>query len=428
MNLWTRKPATESGLKPSNSCPLCSSDPSTVHRMTDQNKLVANIWKLYAIQSCRWFLLLMPIVVLFFRENGLSLEQVFIVHAWYSACVILFEVPSGYFADRLGRRRSLLFGSVFVSLGFAAYAFSYTFYEFLAAEFFIAVGAGFISGSDSALLYDSLIQLNRQEEYQKIAGRLTSMSSFSEGFAGILGGFMAVISLRTPVIWQAWVMLLMIPLAWSLVEPKRELLEKGESSFRAILKIVRYSLHGHKEVKWLILYSSLVGTSTLTIVWFVQPFMELVNVPLAWFGISWAVLQFAVGVFAILAHRIETWLGRKVSLVSLILISSAGYLLLSQLEVIWAGVLFFLFYLVRGINGPVLNDYINRCVESNIRATVLSVKSLIGRLMFMILGPLAGWVADVYSLGAALLLCGVIFLVFGITFLFFLQRHQILSR
>jgi MFS family permease len=396
--------------------------------MTDPNKLVANIWKLYAIQACRWFLLLMPTVVLFFRENGLSLEQVFIVHAWYSACVILFEVPSGYFADRLGRRLSLLYGSVFVSAGFGAYAISYSFYEFLAAEFLIAVGAGFISGSDSALLYDSLIQLNRKEEYQKIAGRLSSMSNFSEGVAGILGGFLAVISLRTPVIWQAWVMVLMIPLVWSLVEPERKLPAKGESSFRAILKIVHYSLHGHKEVKWLILYTSLVGTSTLTIVWFVQPFLELVNVPLSLFGISWAVLQFAVGIFAILAHRIESFLGRRTALVSLILISSAGYFLLSQFQMIWAGLFFFLFYLVRGINGPVLNDYINRCVDSDIRATVLSVKSLVGRMMFMVLGPLAGWVADVYSLSEAFLLCGVIFLVFGSVFLFFLGRHQVFSR
>jgi len=396
--------------------------------MTDPNKLVANIWKLYAIQACRWFLLLMPTVVLFFRENGLSLEQVFIVHAWYSACVILFEVPSGYFADRLGRRLSLLYGSVFVSAGFGAYAISYSFYEYLAAEFLIAVGAGFISGSDSALLYDSLIQLNRKEEYQKIAGRLSSMSNFSEGVAGILGGFLAVISLRTPVIWQAWVMVLMIPLVWSLVEPERKLPAKGESSFRAILKIVHYSLHGHKEVKWLILYTSLVGTSTLTIVWFVQPFLELVNVPLSLFGISWAVLQFAVGIFAILAHRIESFLGRRTALVSLILISSAGYFLLSQFQMIWAGLFFFLFYLVRGINGPVLNDYINRCVDSDIRATVLSVKSLVGRMMFMVLGPLAGWVADVYSLSEAFLLCGVIFLVFGSVFLFFLGRHQVFSR
>jgi hypothetical protein len=84
------------------------------------------------------------------------------------------------------------------------------------------------------------------------------------------------------------------------------------------------------------------------------------------------------------------------------------------------------FYLVRGINGPVMNDYINRCVDSDIRATVLSVKSLVGRLMFIVVGQMAGWVSGVYSLSTAFLVCGVTFLLFGVLFLVFLQRNKIL--
>ena len=113
-------------------------------------------------------------------------------------------------------------------------------------------------------------------------------------------------------------------------------------------------------------------------------------------------------------------------MVSLIMLAAAGYFALSQLQALWAAPLLLLFYLVRGINGPVLMDYINRCVSSDIRATVLSVKSLIGRVMFTILGPIAGWVYDVYSLSAAFALCGTVFLVFGVVFLFFLRRNDAL--
>jgi len=81
---------------------------------------------------------------------------------------------------------------------------------------------------------------------------------------------------------------------------------------------------------------------------------------------------------------------------------------------------------VRGINGPVLNDYINSCVSSDIRATVLSVKSLVGRLMFVLLGPLVGWVNDSYSLSVAFVVCGFTFLGFGVLFLIFLQRNKVL--
>jgi MFS family permease len=167
-------------------------------------------------------------------------------------------------------------------------------------------------------------------------------------------------------------------------------------------------------------------TSTLPIVWLVQPYLQSIDWPLALFGAAWAALQFSVGLFAINAHRIESLLGRKKSLVSLILFSSTAYLLLGLFQSVWAIAFLFVFYFVRGINGPVLNDYINRCVSSDIRATVLSVKSLVGRVMFVVLGPAVGWVSDVYSLSAAFVFCGAVFLSFGAVFLYFLHRNEVL--
>jgi hypothetical protein len=81
---------------------------------------------------------------------------------------------------------------------------------------------------------------------------------------------------------------------------------------------------------------------------------------------------------------------------------------------------------VRGINGPVLNDYVNRLVSSDIRATVLSVKNLVGRLMFVILGPAIGWVNDAYSLSMAFLVLSAIFLILGLLSLFCLHKNKVL--
>ena len=388
--------------------------------------VAGNVWKLFAIQACRWFLLLMPILVLFYQDNGLSLHDVFLVQAFFSICIILFEVPSGYFSDRLGRRTSLLIGSVVGAIGFGVYAFAHEMTHFLLAQFLIAIGASFLSGTDSAMLYDTLLQLGRQGEFQKVAGRYGSIGNFSEGAAALVGGSLALISLRTPLYAQAVLMTCLIPLAWSLVEPERSRLEPTESNLRAVLRIVHYALHGHAEVKWLILYSSLVGTSTLTIVWFVQPYLVAADLPLVWFGTAWAILQFSVGLFALMAYRIERALGRRKAMISLIAMSALGYFGLSQFQELWAAPILLLFYLVRGINGPVLADYINRCVSSDIRATVLSIKALVGRVMFAIIGPIAGWVSDVYSLSAAFALCGVVFLSFGAVFLLFLRRNDVL--
>ena len=191
--------------------------------------VAGNIWKLFIIQACRWFLLLMPVLVLFYQENGLSLQDVFIVQAFFSVCIIIFEVPSGYFSDRLGRRRSLLVGSVAGALGFSSYALAHSLPEFLFAQFLIAIGASFLSGTDHALLYDSLIQLGRQGEFQRLVGRYGSIGNFSEGIAALVGGSMALISLRTPLYCQAVLFLGLIPLAWSLVvRASREVRHRAE--------------------------------------------------------------------------------------------------------------------------------------------------------------------------------------------------------
>ena len=51
----------------------------------------------------------------------------------------------------------MLIGAILGSIGFIIYANAYSLEQFLFAQFFIALGTSFISGSDAALLYDTLL-------------------------------------------------------------------------------------------------------------------------------------------------------------------------------------------------------------------------------------------------------------------------------
>ncbi|MCP4376942.1 MAG: MFS transporter [bacterium] len=388
--------------------------------------LKSNIPKLYFIKALRWFLLVIPILVLFFQENGLSMKQVLLLQSCFSVAIVVFEVPSGYFADVIGRKFSIIIGSVLGFIAFVIYSFSYGFWGFLGGELIMGLGASFISGADSAMLYDSLLATSREEDYKKIEGRMSSVGNFSEGIASIVGGFLALISLRTPFYWEVATCFFAIPIAFTLVEPPVHKRDNSEGSFRSILRIVRYSLHEHAEVKWLIFYSAVIGASTLTMVWFIQPYLKLVGLPLPLFGIVWAALQFSVGIFALRSHWFEARVGRKKSLVSLIVLSAMAYFLLSYFSTIWAIGFIFIFYFVRGVGGPVFKDYINKLIESDIRATVLSVKNLVGRLLFAVIGPIIGWVSDFYSLQTALGVSGGIFLFLGAISLLFLKKNKAL--
>lgn len=386
----------------------------------------SNIWKIYLIKAVKSGMFSIPVIVLFFKENGLSMKEILLLQAIFSVAVILLEVPTGHFADRFSRKISILIGGVLATIGYALYASSYTFLGFLSAEIILGVGLCFVSGADSAMLYETLLERGEESEYKKVEGKNGSIGMISEGVTSIVGGLLALVSLRFPLYWDAGLSSLMIPLALLLVEPKRQEVKSSESSLEKMWRLIRFSLNDHKEIKWLIIYSAIVSASTLTMVWFIQVYWVATDVPLKFFGILWAVLQFAAAFFSWYAHDIEKYLGRKKALIALIVFPVVGYFLLSSFMFLWSGIFMLLFYVTRGINNPVISDYINGLVSSDMRATILSVKNLVGRLIFSVVGPFVGWANDAISLQVALFVSGSIFLLSGVIALFFMHKHKAL--
>jgi sugar phosphate permease len=105
-----------------------------------------------------------------------------------------------------------------------------------------------------------------------------------------------------------------------------------------------------------------------------------------------------------------------------------GYIILSFFNSVYGLFIILIFYFIRGLATPVLKDYINRITQSDIRATVLSVRSLIIRLTFAVAGPFFGWVTDQKDLQAGLLTAGIFFLIFafitGFLFIYTLRKNR----
>ena len=142
-------------------------------------------------------------------------------------------------------------------------------------------------------------------------------------------------------------------------------------------------------------------------------------------GIIWFALNMAPGITSIYAHKIEKLLGMRKTIFVIIFFIPAGYLLLSTTLTIFGLFILFIFYLARGIATPVLKDYINKITPSDIRATVLSIRSLLIRVTFAIVGPAMGKVSDVYGIQSALLISGIFILIFGIaTGLHFIAKQK----
>jgi MFS family permease len=375
----------------------------------------SNIWKLYLIKISKWFMLFMPYIVPFYQDNGLDMHQIMVLQAIYSVSIVVLEIPSGYFADVIGRRRTLILGVTLGTLGYAIYSLSFGFLGFLLAELVLGFGTSFVSGADSAMLYDSLLDNNKSKDYIKYEGRMVSSGNVAEATAGIVGGLLALISLRTNFYVQTGVAFLAVPASLLLIEPgKHERLKVF--TFTKILSVVRESLFTNKELRTNIFLSAIIGTATLTMAWFAQPYFKHVKLPLSLFGIMWTMLNLTVGLGAIFAYRVEKKLGANLTVLVFALLIPAGYLLLGWFDSIWAISILFFFYVIRGFASPVLKDYIHRLTSSDVRATVLSVRNSIIRLCFVLVGPAMGFLTDATGLQTALKFGGIVFLVTGTFF------------
>jgi MFS family permease len=387
-----------------------------------------NITRLYLIKIAKWFMLFMPIVVPFYESNGLLMKDIMILQAIYSITIVVLEIPSGYLADVIGRKKTLVMGVVFGTAGFATYSLSHGFEGFLVAEIILGIGQSCISGADSAMLYDSLLEKGRQEQYTRYEGRVTSLGNISEAVAGILGGLLAGISLRVPYITQTAITLIALPAAITLREPARKtpLISAG---FMEILRIANFALFRDRPLRRNIFFSAITGTATLTMAWFAQPFFIYTGIDILWFGVLWTSLNLTAAITSYTAHYFERHLGMTGSILLIAILVPAGYLALGRFHAPAGLVILYLFYLVRGFASPVLKDYINRLTSSHIRATVLSVRNFIIRLLFSITGPLFGWIKDIYSLPQALTLAGIVFLVLSITAAFlFISSRQLMDH
>lgn len=389
-------------------------------------KIEGNIWKLYIFQILCGLYFSVPVMVLFWQENGLSLTEIMILQSLFSIFVVLLEVPTGYFADIFGRKKSLIFASFFSFFGFLFYSLGYGFYQFLIAETLLAFALSLISGADSAMLYDTLKDLKKENLYKKIWGNILSYGFISIAFASVVGGFVGKIDLRWTIYLTLPFMFFLIPFSFLFKEPKRHKLIFKKGYIVDIFRIIKAVVLNNKRLKWLIIYSGVLLGFNGAGLWLYQPYFQVSGLDVVYFGIIFALFNIVAAISSKYAHRIENIVGQKFSLVSLILITGISYLLMSNFVYLFSFSFIFLHQFVRGFSTPVIEDYINKLTSSEIRATVLSVQNMSRRFFYAAIIPIIGWIADVYSLLQALTILGITTLVIGIFMILMLRKVRVI--
>jgi MFS family permease len=359
-----------------------------------------------------------PVIVIFWRENGLDLVDIHLLQAVFAVAVVLLEVPTGMLADRVGKRASLLAGTATFCLGMLIYALGQRFGTFLAAELILALGLSLYSGAGSALLFDSLEALDRTKAYTRYEGRARALQMVSFALCNLVGGLVGSISTRTAV-WLTGVgPLVALMIGAGLVEIKPPTaVGPWTESMRGYGRLTREALRfvrRHRLVRWKMVFFAVLNASSLWLFWLYQPYMERCGLPLWSFGALFAGFNLFAAVCSHFAHRIDTRFGRQGTLWLLGLLQLAPPLLMAERIGIASVALILGHQAARGLALPVFSGRLLRYAYANKRATVLSIASMGGRLLYGASAPFFGWIAQHGSLEAGLRAQAVaLFVLFG---------------
>jgi MFS family permease len=391
--------------------------------------MTSNILKLNIFAALKMMLFPMAIITVFWKDQiGLSLSEILLVNVFFSAANLVMEYPSGYVSDRLGYRLALVIACLFGIGGWTAYLFAHTFWHVIGAELLLGVCYAFISGSDNALLYETLRAGGRTELYTRCDGRMAGWAQIGEAGGALCAGLMYVTAPLLPFMVQIGVWGIALAVALSLHEPKAEKGPKITSHLSEALRISRYGLVEKKLLRATMLLGMLLGLASFYPVWLVQPFMQQCGVPVAWFGPVWAGANLTVAFCAYHSHKVMAVLGlRRMCLLFLVLIV-AGYAGLGLTSMVGSFLFYFLLTSMRGLQGPILRSFLQQHSTRSMRASILSLHNLLFRLGYVVSGPLVGWVSDTRGLQTAFLVLACAFaLLLPLAARSFL-RHQMESE
>ena len=358
---------------------------------------------------------------IFLLDAGLSNFEAFAANAFFTAGMVVFEIPTGIVADTIGRRVSYLAGTLTLMASTLLYVFLWQiegpFWAWALASMLLGLGFTFFSGAVEAWLVDALDATGFTGSLEAVFGRGQIVTGIGMLTGSVAGGFIAQItSLGVPFIMRAAVLVIMFVYAFFAMKDIGFKPKKSEGTVREMRVILDDSLeYGWRvpSIKWMMLASPFTAGVGVYAFYALQPFLlQLSGDPTA-YGIAGATAAIVAGaqiVGGIAAPRIRGLFRLRTSALLLaVCVSATALLLIGLIDSFWAVIaLISIWGLMFAASSPIRQSYMNGMIPSGQRATILSFDSMLGSTGGVVTQPLLGRSADVFSYATSYLFCAAI--------------------
>lgn len=245
-------------------------------------------------------ILMLPVLLLFYQENGLTAGDYFLFQGIFSITALLFEIPAGYLADIFPRRNMLVFSFSMFLLRLVLWSFlvagvpvfqSNAYWIILAGEVLYSISKASYAGVADGYIYDYLQSQNKTNRMLQRYGKMNFCMSVGTAIASFVGpilykkyGFAALIGIEIVFNVAAIMILFLLPK----VAPARKRIKGLKAKYKELFTISKNALNNQK-IKYYMFYSGMLAGTTMVFVWSFQPLMKTAGIPVVLFGVIYAI-------------------------------------------------------------------------------------------------------------------------------------------
>ena len=364
--------------------------------------------------------------LLFLAYKGFNLFEIGIFETVFHVTSLAMEVPTGMIADLYGRKFSRVLGIASYIIYAVIMIYSANFVVIIIGFIFCGLSFTFESGSGEALVYDSLLQMKKEDDFMKINGRKEVIYNIASGLSLFIGGYIAMISfgLTFQITALIYVLAFVVIMFMKETPMKNKVKHKSfkelmSSHYIESTKVV----FQNKRLLFLIIIGAMMTAPITSMFMYFQNHLFSLDYTLFEIGAVLTLHSVFAAAGGIMAYKLERKYKEKKILIfiPLFMIISFWLILVDSIIFIPFVILGFLdsvFYVVLG-------DYINRVIPSETRATALSFSGLAFSLIMIIIFPIIGLLGEIYSLKTSFFILAIVVTLFYLFLLRVLSKNHL---
>ena len=337
--------------------------------------------------------LIWSVNTLFLLESGLSITEVFLANAAFSAGMVIFEIPTGVVADTLGRRVSYLLSVVILAATTVLYLVAAQvgagIVVFVVVSIFMGLGFTFYSGALEAWVVDGLHSVASERSLDSVFARGQQVSGSAMFVGTIIGGFLGQVDLALPFIARTAVLVIVFGVAFTLMhdmgfEPRPLSIGDIPAQMRKQAAVGIGAGWGDKSLRLLMISASVRGVFLGRAFYASQPyFLELLDRDAVWIV---GLITAGASLATIAGNQIVELVSRRCARRTTMLIGAGAASSVSGIAIgltssfTLALVSLFVISAAMGVISPVRQAYLHAVTARENRATVVSFDAMVSSI------------------------------------------------